>query len=69
MGYPSLMKMTTRSATLPKIVVVLVTNSGHDGLEAGQLVLEIFDGVMQDIKLRGLLSYHLTEVASLTSLV
>ena len=59
MGYPSLVKMTARDAALTEVVVIFATDPGHHRFETGQLVLEILDGVVQDVEFRGLLSNHL----------
>ena len=60
------MEMATRSATLPKVVVIFATNPGHDGLEAGQLVLKVLQGIVENVDLGVLLSNYLTKVATLT---
>ena len=61
------MEMTRGNVASTEVAVVLLANPGHDRLEAGQLILEILDGMMQDVQLCSLLSHHLAEVASLTS--
>ena len=60
------MKVTTRSTTLSKVVVILATNPGHDHLETRQLVFEVLHGILENVDLGILLSNHLTKVATLT---
>ena len=66
MGNPSLMEMATRGVTLAEVFVVLATDSRHDRLEAGQLVLQVLQGIMENVYLGVLLTNHFTEVATLT---
>ena len=49
MGYPSLMKMTSRSPAPSEVVVVLAAYASHRLLEPGQLVLEVFHRMVKDI--------------------
>ena len=63
---PPLVTTTRGSATLAEVAVVLTTDPRHNRLEAGQLVFEVFDRIVQNVQFRGLLSHHLTKVASLT---
>ena len=63
---PPLVTTTRGSATFAEVVVVLTTDPRHDRLEAGQLVFEVFNRIMQDVQFRGLLSHHLAKVTSLT---
>ena len=51
---------------MAKVVVELSGNTGHDLLEAGQLVLKVLQGVMKNIDFGVLLSNHLTKVVTLT---
>ena len=63
---PSLVESTGRSLDLPKVVVELTGNTGHDMLKPGQLVLEVLQGVMENVDLGVLLSNQFTKVATLT---
>ena len=49
MGNPSRMEMSHGDTSLLEVVVILATNSHHGLLKAGQLVLKIFKGVVQDV--------------------
>ena len=49
MGDPPRMEMSDRDPSLLEVVIVLLTNSRHDLLEAGQFALEVFKGVVQDV--------------------
>ena len=66
MVHPSFVKMTTGSTTLPEVVVILTTDSGHDLLETSQLVFKVLQGVMKNVYLGVLLSNRLAKVATLT---
>ena len=63
---PSLVELTDRDLALAEVVVELLNDTGHDLLEARQLVLEVLHGVMENVQLGVLLSYYLTKVATLT---
>ena len=63
---PSFMQMTARSAAFPKVVVILATDSGHDRLETGQLVLQVLQSVVENVYRGVLLPNYLTKVATLT---
>ena len=65
MGNPPFVEVTSRSSVPTEVVVVLATNSHHDVLEAGQLVLQILDGIMKDIQLGRLLANHLPKIMGL----
>ena len=68
MGYPSLVELTSGNSIPAEVVVVFTTDTGHDRLEASQLILEVCDGILQNIQLSGFPTNHLAEVASLTRL-
>ena len=66
MGDPPLVDLTDSNRTLAKVLVELSSNTGHDLLEAGQLILEILQGIMEKIYFGVLLSNNLAKVATLT---
>ena len=63
------MKMTSGSPTPMEVVVVFATNTSHRLLEAGQLDLEFFHGVLKDVYLRGLLAHHLSKIVGLEKVI
>ena len=65
MGNPSLVQMTRGSFGTTEVVIVLATNSGHNLLEAGQLVLEVFDCIMENIQGGSLLPNYLPKIMGL----
>ena len=52
--------------TLAEVVIELTSNTRHDVLETGQFVLEILQGIVENVYFGVLLSNHLTKVATLT---
>ena len=66
MGDPSLMELANGNRTFPKVLVELTGDTSHDLLEAGQLVLQVLQCIMENIDLGVLLTNHLTKVATLT---
>ena len=60
------MELTNRGCLTTKVLVELTGNTSHDLFKAGQLVLEVLQGVMENVDLGVLLSNHLTKVATLT---
>ena len=65
MGNPSLMQMTGGSSVTTEVVIILATNSGHNLLETSQLVLEVFNRIMENIQGGGLLSNYLPKIMGL----
>ena len=43
------MEVSAGSIASTEVVIVFVTDPGHDRFEAGQLVFEILHGVVQDV--------------------
>ena len=66
MGNPPVVELADGSRALPKVLVELTGDTGHDMFETGQLVLEVLQGVMENVDLSVLLSNHLTKVTTLT---
>ena len=64
-GNPSTVKLPDGDASLPEVVVVFTTDPGHGLLEASQLVLEVFNGIVKNIELRSLLVNHLPKIVGL----
>ena len=60
------MELTDRAGTSTKVRVELRSHTGHDLFEAGQLVFQVLQGVMENIDFGILLPDHLTKVATLT---
>ena len=60
------MELASRGRILPKVIVELTGDPGHDLLETGQLVLEVLQSVMKKVDFGVLLPNHLTKVATLT---
>ena len=65
-SHPPLMEMTTRRVAFAEVVVVLAADPSHDLFEAGQLVLQVLQGIMENVDLGVLLPNHFTKVATLT---
>ena len=63
---PSFVELANRNFALTKVVVHLTNNTSHNLFETGQLVLEVFQGVMENIYFGVLLPNYLTKVATLT---
>ena len=59
------MEVSNRDTRLSEVIVVFTTNSHHSLFEASQLILEIFNSVMQNIQLRGFLAHHLPKIIGL----
>ena len=66
MGNPSLMELTDRGGAPTKVLVELTSNASHDLLKAGQFVLEVFHGILENVDLSVLLPNHFTKIATLT---
>ena len=66
MGDPPIMELANGNRTLPKVLVELTGDTGHDLLEAGQLVLKVLQSIVENVDLGVLLSDNLTKVATLT---
>ena len=66
MGNPSLVELANRGCATTKVLVELTSNTSHNLLEAGQFVLKVLHGVMENVYGSVLLPYHLTKVATLT---
>ena len=66
MGNPSLVVQTNGSRTSTKVRVELISDSGHDLLETGQLVLKVLQSVVENIYFGVLLPNDFTKVTSLT---
>ena len=49
MGDPSLVELSRRNSGSTKVLPELSTNTRHDLLEASQLVLQVLDGVVEDV--------------------
>ena len=64
-GNPSVMELTSGSRAPPKVLVELTGNTGHNLLEASQLVFKVLQSVMENVYLGVLLPNHLTKVATL----
>ena len=65
MGNPSSMEMPICDASLPEVLVVLPTDPGHLLLEAGELVLQIFEVMLKDVQLSRLPANHLRQFIGL----
>ena len=66
MGNPPFVELTSGSRAPTEVLVELTSNASHDLLEAGQLVLKVLQGVMENIYFGVLLPNHFTKVATLT---
>ena len=66
MQNPSFVELARNDFALMKVVVELSNDTSHDLLETGQLVLKVFQGVMENIYFGVLLPNHFTKVATLT---
>ena len=66
MRNPSFVELTNGGRTPTKVLVELPGDSGHDLFEACQLVLQVLQGVVENINFGILLPNHLTKVATLT---
>ena len=64
-GNPPSMKMAMCHPGLLEVLVILPANPGHRLLEAGELVLEVLEGVHQDVQLHRLLANHLPKIVGL----
>ena len=60
------MTLTDRGRATPKVLVELTSNASHDLFEAGQLVLQVLQSVMENVYFGVLLSDYLAEFATLT---
>ena len=65
-GSPSLVEPTRDSCASTKVLVELLSDASHDLLETGQLVLQVLQGILENVYLGVLLTNHLTKVATLT---
>ena len=66
MGDPSLVKLADRGCASTKVLVELSSDASHDLFKAGQLVLQVLQGVMENIYFGVLLPNYFTKVATLT---
>ena len=60
------MELTDGDRALPKVLIELTGDTGHDLFKPGQLVLEVLQGVMENIDFGVLLPNYLAKVATLT---
>ena len=65
MGNPPTMEVLARNTSFSEIRIVFPANTSHHLLEASQLILEIFNSVMQNIQLCGFLAHHLPKIIGL----
>ena len=66
MGNPSLIELTSAGRASSEVVIELAGDTSHDLLEPRQLVLQVLQGIVENVDLGVLLSNHLTKVATLT---
>ena len=66
MGNPSLVDLTDGGCTPTKVLVELSGDASHDLFEAGQLVLQVLQSVMENVYFGVLLPNQFTKVATLT---
>ena len=60
------MELANRGCTPTKVLVELTSDTTHDLLKAGQLVLKVLHGVVENVYRGVLLPNHLAKVAALT---
>ena len=65
MGDPPTMELSIGNTSLPEVLVVLPTNSGHRPLKAGQFILQVFKSIHQNVQLSGLLAHQLPQLVGL----
>ena len=65
MRNPPFVEMTSRCAVMTKVIVVLVTDSCHRFLEAGQFIPQVLHRMVKNVQLGGLLSNNLPEIKGL----
>ena len=59
------MEVSNRDSSLSEVIVVFTTDTSHCLLETGQLVLEIFNGIVKNIKRGGFHTNHLPKLIGL----
>ena len=59
MGDPPTMELSVCDTSLPEVLVILPTNSCHLLLEASELILQVFEVVLQNVQLSRLPAHQL----------
>ena len=65
MGDPPIMELAMSYTSFLEVLIILPTNTGHCLLETGELILQVFKGVHQNVQLSRFLAHLLPQLIGL----